>query len=79
MNFIKPKACDLCKDPIGLYKPWYSIKVKGFWAYPTKDLKANPLTLCPDCFHAYKDFLIQHEVQENHRRQYGELIKEISK
>lgn len=78
MNFIKPKACDLCKDPIGLYKPWYSIRVKGIWA-SSKELKANPMTLCPDCFHAYKDFLIQHEVQENHKRNYNELIREIGK
>ena len=66
MNFIKPKVCDICHDPIALYRPWYSVKVSGKLAIP--NLKANPMSLCPDCFHAYEDFLVKQEVEANHKK-----------
>lgn len=71
---IKPKQCDICHDKIGLYQPWYSVHVKGHLAI-TNELKANPMTLCPNCFHAYQDFLISQEVQENHKRNYQDIKK----
>lgn len=75
---IKTKSCDICKDKIGLYQPWYSVQVKGHLTF-TKELKANPMSLCPDCFHAYKDFLIEREVQENHKKHYNDLIHDMNK
>ena len=70
-----PKACDICHDRIGLYQPWYSILVRGKLALPNK-LKRNPIILCPNCFHAYEDFLIEREVQENHKRNYIDIKKQ---
>lgn len=68
---IIPKQCDICKDKIGLYKPWYSIKVKGHLAF--SNIKNNPMCLCPNCFNAYKDFLLEREIQENHRKNYYDI------
>lgn len=65
------KTCDICHDKIGLYQPWYSIKVTGKLAIP--DLKANPMCLCPGCFHAYQDFLVEREVLANHERNYKDI------
>ena len=73
---IIPKECDICHDKIGLYQPWYSIRVKGYLAL-TKELKSNPTCLCSNCFHAYKNFLIERETQENHKRNYIDIKEGI--
>ena len=78
MNIIKPKQCDICHDKIGLYQPWYSIQVKGRLTF-VNGLKNNPMSLCVNCFHAYKNFLIEHEVQENHKRNYIDIKHEEDK
>ena len=75
MNIIKPKQCDICHDKISLYQPWYLIQVKGRLAF-ADGLKANPISLCANCFHAYKNFLIEREVQENHKRNYIDIKHE---
>lgn len=67
MNFIRAKECDICHDKIGLYQPWYSVQVKGHLAL-TNDLKINPTVLCPECYQAYKDFLVEQEVEANHKK-----------
>ena len=64
---IIPKECDICHDKLGLYQPWYSVQARGHLA-STKTLKYNPTVLCPDCFQAYKNFLVEQEVQENHKK-----------
>ena len=69
---IKPKECDICHDPIGLYKPWYTVRVSPHLKITTR-LKNNPTVLCPDCFHAYEDFFIELEVQENHKKHYKDV------
>ena len=71
-KIIKQKKCDICHDNIGLYTPWYSVQVRGRFA-STGNLKANPITLCTNCFHAYERFLIEREVQENHKRNYMDM------
>ncbi len=81
---IHDVSCDICQDKIGLYQPWYSILVKGKLAIipqnPAKaGLKHNPMTLCPNCFQAYKDFLLEREVQENHKRNYNDIVNHFSK
>lgn len=65
------KQCDICSDKIGLYQPWYTIRVKGYLAFT--DLKKNPMCLCPNCFHAYKDFLIERETEMVHQKHYEEI------
>lgn len=71
-RFIRQKKCDICGDTIGLYTPWYSISVKGRLCIPDK-LKANPMTLCVNCFHSYEKFLVKQEVEENHKRNYIDM------
>lgn len=74
MKSIKPKECDICHDKIGLYQPWYSIRVRGRLAF-ADGLKSNPMCLCPNCFHAYKNFLIEREVQECHKKNWIDIKK----
>lgn len=71
---IIPKECDICKDKIGLYQPWYTIRVKGKLAIP-ENIKKNPMNLCANCFHAYENFLIEREVQEEHKKNYIDIKK----
>ena len=71
MQIIKPKACDICHDKIGLYTPWYSVHIKGRLCIP--QLKSNPMTLCSNCFQAYRHFLTEREVEENHRQNMKEM------
>ena len=70
---IIPKECDICHDKIGLYQPWYSIKVKGRLAIP--NLKTNPMCICPNCFHAYEYFLLEREALTNHHKNYHDIVE----
>ena len=72
MISIIPKECDICHDKIGLYQPWYTIRVKGNLAMSDK-IKKNPMALCPNCFHAYENFLVERETQENHKQNYIDI------
>ena len=65
-----PQHCDLCHDPIGMYQPWYSILVNGHFV--NDDVKDDLAILCPDCFHAYEDFLLEREVNATHVREMNE-------
>lgn len=75
MKVIKDKNCDICSVRIGLYQPWYTIHVRGKLGLPVKLRENNPLTLCPDCFHAYENFLIERETMENHKRNWIDIRK----
>lgn len=72
MISVMPKECDICHDKIGLYQPWYTIKIKGCFIRSEK-VKKNPMSLCPNCFHAYENFLVEREVQENHKQNYIDI------
>lgn len=70
LNTELPTRCDICRDKIPLYSPWYSVMITGHFCDDPKDITGEKgyQALCPSCFHAYKDFIIEHETQENHRR-----------
>lgn len=54
-----PKQCDICKEPIGLYHPFYTLICEGRFL---KGRKPNEqMVLCPECFRQYKDFLNSRE------------------
>lgn len=54
-----PKQCDICKDKIGLYKPFYTVMSDGHFTGIRKDKEL--LVLCPQCWRAYKDYLNSRE------------------
>lgn len=54
-----PQQCDICKDKIGLYKPYYTIMADGHFTKKKKDEEL--VVLCPQCWRAYKDFLSSRE------------------
>ena len=57
-NYL-PKICDICKDKIGLYQPFYTIQSESRFIW--KGNEKERVILCPACFHAYKDFLTSRE------------------
>ena len=62
------KKCDICHKDIPMYEPWYSLKVNGhFMGLPKK---SEIHIFCPNCFKGYENFLIEREVQENHKQNY---------
>lgn len=71
-KIIKDKKCDICHDHIGLYTPWYSVYIRGRLCFPGKD-RPNPMVLCVNCYHAYEHFLIEREVQENHKQNMKDM------
>ena len=71
-ELFKAKSCDICKDKIGLYTPWYSVRIKGRLCFTGKE-RPNPMILCVNCYHAYENFLTEREVQENHKRNMKEM------
>lgn len=56
---ILPKQCDICKNRIGLYQPFYTLQSEGR-CIGLKRPKETAV-LCPTCFHCYKDFLNSRE------------------
>lgn len=71
-----PDRCDICQDKIGLYEPWYSIIMQGHHCLTPKLKQAGEkgyLALCPVCFQAYENFIIEHETQENHKRHMKDI------
>ncbi len=79
MNITFPtKECDICHDKIKLYEPWYSVFIKKrlLGIKHSELMKQNPTVLCRNCFQAYKNFLIEREVQENHKRNWIDIKKE---
>ena len=72
---ILPDKCDICLDKIPLYTPWYSVIIAGHFCKDPKDLTGNReyQVLCKDCFQAYKNFIIEHRTEENHKRNYKDM------
>ena len=70
-----PDRCDICRDPIQLYSPWYSVMITGHFCDDPKSTMGDKgyQALCPNCFHAYEKFIIEHRTQENHRKNYKEM------
>lgn len=71
-----PSECSICKDPIKLYKPFYTITVHPHFVNDKRDYSGQKI-FCPDCFHAYENFLIEHETIENHKRNMREMKGEL--
>ena len=67
-----PKRCDLCQEPIGLYKPWYTICVDPHFTKVTSDIGMT--VLCPECFRTYENFLISRKTGAIHEREVRESI-----
>ena len=67
-----PKQCDICHAPIGLYQPWYSVLINSHFARPR--VKDSLSVLCPDCFSAYKHFLVEQEFRSIHKREINESM-----
>jgi len=67
-----PKQCDICKDAINLYSPWYSILAKSH--FTGSKLVNEEWALCPDCFKAYEHFLKEQEFRQIHKREIGESM-----
>lgn len=59
-----PEQCDICHKKIKLYQPWHSVVSTGHFCKGQSKEKI----FCSDCFKAYEHFLIEHEVQENHKQ-----------
>lgn len=54
-----PKACDICRDRIGLYQAFYTVQSEG--RFLRGKPKNETVVLCPRCFQSYKDFLNSRE------------------
>lgn len=67
-----PDHCYICKDPIRLYRPYYTVRIKGHLT-KTGDVYSGEMVLCPDCFNAYDNFVIERITQENHKRTNKEM------
>ena len=67
-----PNNCSICRDPIGLYRPYYTITVHPHFAKMTKDI-GLPSVFCPACFRAYENFLIEREVLTNHQKNMNDI------
>ena len=67
-----PTECSICRDPIGLYQPYYTIMIHPHFAKDKRDF-SKPTVFCPDCFHAYEDFLIEREVLTNHKKTMDDI------
>lgn len=64
-----PTKCDICQDNIPLYSPWYSVIITGhFCPDPKIGGDKGYQALCPQCFYAYKDFIVEHRTEETHKR-----------
>ena len=67
-----PDRCSICNEPINLYTPYHTVKLQrnisgmkiGF---------TEQTVFCQHCYRAYKDFLIERTVQENHKKTMKEL------
>lgn len=73
-----PDQCDICKDPIKLYQPYYTVKIKKTIG-GVKFKQEEQHYLCPNCFDAYKDFIIERTVQENHKKTMQDMKGAIKK
>lgn len=71
-----PSECSICRDKIGLYQPFYTISIHPHFVKGHRDFSKQSV-FCPNCFQAYENFLIEREVQENHKRNYKEMKGEI--
>ena len=67
-----PTECGICRDKIGLYQPYYTVHIHPHFVKTEKDF-TKPTVLCPNCFHAYEDFLIEREVITNHAKNMQDI------
>ena len=67
-----PDSCDICKDKINLYEPYYTIKTDKTYCH-VKVKGYDKLVLCGDCFRAYQNFIVERTVQENHKNTMNEM------
>lgn len=71
MGMKLPDHCQICKDPIHLYQPYYTLKIQkhigGIFA------NSGMTVLCPSCFHAYENFITEQTVHENHKRTMNDI------
>ena len=67
-----PDTCDICKDNIKLYEPYYTVKTDKIHCH-VKVKGYDKLVLCTNCFTAYQNFIIERTVQENHKNTMNEM------
>ena len=72
-----PDHCHICMDPIRLYQPYYTMRIDSNF------MSGNHMhaitILCPNCYHAYENFIIERTTQENHKRTMREVKGENNK
>ena len=68
----RPTKCGICNEAIGLYRPYYTIVIHPHFAKQDHDISL-PTVFCPDCFHAYENFLIEREVITNHKKTMDDI------
>lgn len=69
---VLPKKCDLCQEPIGLYKPWYTVYVDPHFS--NVSIEIGMTVLCPECFRSYENFLYSRKTGVIHEREVRESI-----
>lgn len=67
--------CMICKDPIKLYEPYYTVRTREHIGTLLKFNSTNEYALCPNCFHAYENFLIEQTTHENHKKHMEDIKK----
>lgn len=77
LDVTLPTKCDICNDAIPLYSPWYSVMMTGHFC-PDPTIGGNESkgyqALCPECFYAYKDFVIERKTEKNHRQHMQDVM-----
>ena len=67
-----PNRCEICKDRIGLYQPYYTIAVHAHFI-KNKAEKEGVTVFCPNCFNAYEQFLTGRQIHENRAQIINDL------
>ena len=72
--FKIPDQCQICRDPIKLYEPYYTLFTKKSLV-GLKGGVIDKTVLCPRCYASYKDFLTEQTVHENHKKHMEDIKK----
>lgn len=67
-----PKQCDLCKQYIGLYEPFYTIMMDSYFV-KGKRLRNYMVAMCPNCWDAYHKYLTKREENFIHKKARAEV------
>ena len=67
-----PCRCDLCKKPIGLYKPFYTVMLNGYFL-KGKMLRDKILVMCPQCYKAHEAYLQNRKENYIHKNAKAEV------